>query len=464
MSLSGLVPLTLPTPVQPKAVLKPQAESVDSFSLGKFFSLKVLSCLSEYLEDSAREYLIKEGELPSSHTITKIIDTSHKILWKLPQGRPVYSAQDSEVDRQSLHLRHAYPKQVGPTCWLQVMQYILHGAYPVTPGPHEKSINELRLALDSSRLETYAAEELLSHPLLQLAASSSSSKKTAEHLLKSDKSLSEGQRKVLQNFIVESDSMDFRSYAASHSDRRSVEHYTKFFQEVGIQPLDAIPKPILELLCGVSSISNKSVKKLPLQKQDLVGSILGELALTRIYGFPASSWNISKGIDVLFEEVRNHGAVGVGGMFSRKQYTEKPHQVMEIAGNKIFGWSPEARKPYFTGHYIAVVGVIKENRKEQLQKGNVGYVIYVDPNDGSNPKEPEQQQYCVISYKKFKGSVCNEFGMLVDEEQLGMPYSRYEALVVKDCPSITSLVYGRLPNPPYIKSAEPTDNKNKTKK
>ncbi len=461
MSLSGLVPLTLPTPVQPKAALKPQAESVDSFSLGKFFPLKVLSCLSEYLEDSARAYLIKEGELPSSHTITKIIDTSHKILWKLPQGRPVYSAQDSDEDRQSLHLRHAYPKQVGPTCQIRVMQYVLHGAYPVAPPPQEKSIDKLSLALDSAGLETIAAKELLTHPILQPKASSGSSKKAAELVLKTEKFLSEGHRKVLQNFIEESGSIDFRSYAESLLVRREVEHNTKFFKEIGIQPLDAIPESILKSKFKMQSISNEGVKKLSLENQKSIGNILTRFALAKIYVFPASSWNISKDIDVLFEEVRNHGVIGFGGFFSRHQYIEKPHQVMEIAGNKIFGWSPGARK-YSYGHSIAVVGVIKENRKEQLQKGNAGYVIYVDPNDGSNPKEPEEQQLYVISYKRFKEAVSDEFGTVVNK--LDRPYSLYEALVLKDCPSITSLVYGRLPNPPYIKSADPTDNKNKTKK
>ncbi len=57
----------------------------------------------------------------------------------------------------------------------------------------------------------------------------------------------------------------------------------------------------------------------------------------------------------------------------------------------------------------------------------------------------------MISYETFRTSVNNEFGMKVDVDTLGIPYADYEAQILKDCPTLPSLAYGLLPNPPYVK-------------
>ena len=93
------------------------------------------------------------------------------------------------------------------------------------------------------------------------------------------------------------------------------------------------------------------------------------------------------------------------------------------------------------GHFIAVVGVKKETSAEKIKKGQVGHVIYVDPNDGMN-----QRIFYIISYATFKECVNNEFGMMINPEE----FQAYENEYLKNSPSLKPFKFGYLPNPTYV--------------
>jgi len=423
-----------------------------SFSLKNIFPIDVLRCFSSYLDETTRSFMEREGELPFHATILKIIDTPNKILWQLPQGIPDSSAP--LIDGHE-HFRHFNPRSQGRSCWIDVFQHMLSGAYPVrnlTMKKTEEALDVFRARLTDNETEIRIAKKLLHDSSVNLDDPSSAKKQAKKAI--SSKSLTEEQNKVLEEFIKKSETGSFQKYIQIKTEIDGVAAYSRFFKQLNVRPLDVIPQAMLDYCCEASSsqhIKNEDIEKLPLSIQYRIANIVGKRALAQIYGSASSSWNPSKTIDLLLKEVREHGMIGFGGLFGKNLYTEMPHPVMEISGRKIFGWSAGTRDSgYSVGHFIGVVGVIKETNLDKIKQGKTGYVIYVDPVDGSNPQDPLQQKFYLISYETFSKYVNNEFGMRIDLESLSMPYEKYEALILKDCPKLPSLTYGRLPNPPYL--------------
>ncbi len=381
-----------------------QAVSVSSsYHLRRIFPVNVLQCISEYLDDPTRDLLIREGELPSSHKITKIMDTSLSILYKLPQGSPDYSAPHEEIDGQYLHFRTPYQQKKTPTCWLEVYQHMLRGAHPTKPIPQEKSMDILRYELTNCMGRTPAALKL------QMAA------------------------------------------------------YNKFVKEIPSEVFDLIPLRVFEAY--KVSVTDEGIKHPSDKRLSFIGNTLAASAVRKLYQFPASSWDPSKNVSHLLEEVRIHGVISFHGKHGRGYYSEKPHQVLEINGHKIFGWGPQARKSKSelpnADHVIAVVGVIQEHRKEKIEQGRTGYVIYVDPNDKSDPKDPEQQKFYMVSYETFKEHLVNNFGINFPNVRAIMmesiaPSSRPTTGQIEQAMSFIQyfsfLAYGQIPNPPYLKT------------
>lgn len=52
------------------------------------------------------------------------------------------------------------------------------------------------------------------------------------------------------------------------------------------------------------------------------------------------------------------------------------------------------------GHAVVVIGV-------KAVKGHNGYVLFVDPRDGSDPANPEQQKIYMMSLDRLRRGICS---------------------------------------------------------
>jgi hypothetical protein len=165
--------------------------------------------------------------------------------------------------------------------------------------------------------------------------------------------------------------------------------------------------------------------------------------MAKAYGLVRSTWDPSKSIDVLFKEVKEHGVIGFGGTFGRDYYLKDSHVVRQSNGRDIYGWSQGERKEeslcFASVHYIGVVGVTKPTTAT-----GQACVIYVDPEDGTDPQNSAQQKFYMISYASFMKNLFDEYGIGYNPKSFPVMHETFLQRGV-------SHSFGLLPNPSYFK-------------
>ena len=122
------------------------------------------------------------------------------------------------------------------------------------------------------------------------------------------------------------------------------------------------------------------------------------------YHLNRSAWHPSHPIERLIREISKHGPHAVNGHIGQEFYEDKPFKLTEkVEGRTVFGWKPTAQRksnlPSF--HVVVLVGARSEK----------GHVYFIDPLDGSDPKNIETQIIYVMSYERLKSVIANLTGM-----------------------------------------------------
>lgn len=119
------------------------------------------------------------------------------------------------------------------------------------------------------------------------------------------------------------------------------------------------------------------------------------------YGFKETNWKPSNPIKYLINDLSTHGPLYVAGHIGPGYYSVPPtvipnKKIKELTGRLIYGWqSGDKRKEDSTaGHAIVVISAQPGGAKG-------GFVFFVDPNDSSDPNDPEAQKIYVYSYENF---------------------------------------------------------------
>jgi hypothetical protein len=129
----------------------------------------------------------------------------------------------------------------------------------------------------------------------------------------------------------------------------------------------------------------------------------------QLFNLVESCWNPELPVESLIEQLHLHGPHLVVGKIGRPFYEIPPFELkVKVAGRAVFGWKPEPlRKEENTGagHFVVIVGA-------KLEEGK-GYVYFVDPNDGSDPRDPSVQKVYVISYQRLKSTIALLNGLML---------------------------------------------------
>jgi len=122
----------------------------------------------------------------------------------------------------------------------------------------------------------------------------------------------------------------------------------------------------------------------------------------KCYQLPESDWNPSKPISHLIAQIKERGPHYIKGMFGKSYYQDPPKPMKEkIQGRTLWYWPENAdRIDLPESHSIVIVGAA-----EGESRG--GLVYFVDPQDGSDPADPEKQKIYVMSYNRLRSSIVN---------------------------------------------------------
>lgn len=131
----------------------------------------------------------------------------------------------------------------------------------------------------------------------------------------------------------------------------------------------------------------------------------------QLYGAKKSSWHPSQPFEKFVAELKQHGCHFVVGRYGHSYYKKEPFKWGELEGRSVFGWKPDAeRKDDNSGisHTIVIVGATYINGKE--------LIFFVDPKDGSDPKDIKTQKIYVMSYNRLKETIADLFCLEYKDE------------------------------------------------
>lgn len=118
-----------------------------------------------------------------------------------------------------------------------------------------------------------------------------------------------------------------------------------------------------------------------------------------------SDWKVQHGFCGLLKELKQHGALAVGGHFGFSFYKAFPHRSDNKFGSfNVYYWQPgdhHLDEENNGAHEILVVGAEKIKDKE--------YIYYIDPNDQSS-KSCERRVY-KMSYARFEKALFDLYGL-----------------------------------------------------
>lgn len=115
------------------------------------------------------------------------------------------------------------------------------------------------------------------------------------------------------------------------------------------------------------------------------------------YGFQEANWKPDNLIDILINTLTTHGPLLVSAHIGSKHGLNN-RVMMNTMGRSIYGWQNESEmreEEDSSPHAVVITGAQKD------EFGNE-WVYFVDPNDGSDPENPELQKIYVYSYRNFK--------------------------------------------------------------
>jgi len=144
------------------------------------------------------------------------------------------------------------------------------------------------------------------------------------------------------------------------------------------------------------------------------------------FNFTESQWNPTQGFSALFQCLQTQGPLVVSGKLGKSYYVSPPFELSQkIAGRAIFGWQLNSKREnseIAKFHTVVIIGA-----KRGLN--GKGYVYFVDPQDGSDPSNLEQQRIYIISYENLVQNIVNlRAEMYLSEsgnKRLHIPSHRY---------------------------------------
>lgn len=154
------------------------------------------------------------------------------------------------------------------------------------------------------------------------------------------------------------------------------------------------------------------------------------------YGLKLSAWQPMYGFDALRVELKNHGALNVGGSFGSSHYKSQPIKSEEKIGNReVYFWKQGEREKQASAHAIVVMGAdiieTKESKKQEV-------IYYIDPNFPNNVFKMSYTRFCeAIQRQATKANLSGQsrwsqhYALYAEEKLLHRHQQRFQHVLYK---------------------------------
>ncbi len=200
--------------------------------------------------------------------------------------------------------------------------------------------------------------------------------------------------------------------------------FLTYVQECHLKAMMEVHEPFLHA-CHMSDefiqkmafkLFNEPWEKLSLFYKEIHERCLAFLQSYLCYECEQSPWHPEQPITQLINQLQLHGPHLVMGQIGKAYYHDAPSmQPQQIEGRSIFYWKPKAprKEDELMYHFVVIVGAEIDKRGRQL-------VYFLDPLDGSDPKDMSTQKIYMMSYDRLKRSISDLHGKRL-QEQDGQP-------------------------------------------
>ncbi len=198
--------------------------------------------------------------------------------------------------------------------------------------------------------------------------------------------------KALNDFMESKLKIDFLEYVHALYYKASIQIESKFLTKI-------ICPQILEqyYVENFQQIFKKQWSEVQLYEEQSVLQALADEVSFKIRQLQASFWHPSQEIDQLISELWLHGPHMIGGYFGKVYYIDEPILLKDrIQNRKIYAWPVGAKRKVDTvAHSVVIVGANKVDKR----------VYYIDPQDGSNPAQPDSAKVYATSYETLRKNI-----------------------------------------------------------
>lgn len=139
----------------------------------------------------------------------------------------------------------------------------------------------------------------------------------------------------------------------------------------------------------------------------------------RLYGLSTSSWDPSKDIDSLIQELQVKGPLIVTARVGKTFYVDEPQEIAEqIQDRKVFGWKVGSQR---SEKQNTVNSTLLVGARRMAEKA---YVYYIDSLDPSDPKDKSVQKIYKISFDNLRRNILPLDGVSKEHSKAGYAYYR----------------------------------------
>jgi hypothetical protein len=380
---------------------------------------------------------------PINESPFKVEGTATSVFYLPPSGKPDPNAPWIPGEERP---RIPQASQKGPTCWYyggpQLLRLKIGNNAPLSENfikarHFEKACSALRKGythLDHvhNLVQRVVSSNLNLKQLEQITLNAISNAKKIKLPLKEIKRLERTHHSVVdamgvvKKFQEQTAITTLQAFSQENDLRARMQQDLQFLHEVGVDPsvmcinfkkskdLDVIfhkegnPISLLDLSYFENLLTERckdldaECKSLPSFAKQLMLEKFREAVMLQRLGFYPSCWQPHHTIDQLIKTLNTEGPLHVSGHFGASFYTQKATQKTTKFGHSVHGWEATDRKPKEVSttkdnlHAVLIIGA------EKLKKvAGKGMVYYIDPNVGSDPKNPKAQNFFRISYQEF---------------------------------------------------------------
>jgi hypothetical protein len=206
-------------------------------------------------------------------------------------------------------------------------------------------------------------------------------------------SLSKLSNQLIQPFCEQTSSDEFHDFVQTGYAQEKMKVHETLFSEIDLS---------METVKSLAySMRGKTWEEMKTSERECAEANVVFRTFCHLHGFRRSSWHPEQPVEALINELQLHHQLFVNGNIGKTYYMEPAIVAEKIQGRTVFGWKPNALRNDSIGftHAVVLIGAKVEDKK--------GYVYFVDPQDGSSPKDPTVRKVYKTSYERLKSTISN---------------------------------------------------------